>query len=237
MSLLLAAAVAGAGAIIGSAVSAWSQQRTNESQERLQNATNDTSIELANTAHQREIADLKAAGLNPVLSAGGSGAATPTLGTAQVQNPMPNMGELAVQTANAMSTAKQTQATSALNKTQAEKTAVETAYTPQLAKAEIAKNLAEAKQATSVKQYNDIMGQVNQMVGDAQTEKALAEAGLIKKDTKGRITFNAINAGANALNGVANVMGATKGMGFNPMTINSNSARSYNYNYGNFTLQ
>ena len=58
------------GGAISSAISAWN----NRQQLKFAKEAAEQQINLANTAHQREVRDLRAAGLNPILSAQGNGA-------------------------------------------------------------------------------------------------------------------------------------------------------------------
>jgi len=78
--IMIGELITGASNIIGGLIGAHAQKESGNQAAQIQRETNAMQIDLANTAHQREIADLKAAGLNPLLSGtGGQGASTPTL--------------------------------------------------------------------------------------------------------------------------------------------------------------
>lgn len=148
---LIPSLITGGASLIGGAMQ-------NSSAKSIATNNNAASIELANTAHQREVRDMMAAGLNPILSAGGKGAATPSMQAAPVQNIVPAAVQAALQTATAKAqidnlreTNEQIKAQTKLVKSQERKTTAEADHfidnMPQLSK-QLMANAASA-QATA----------------------------------------------------------------------------------------
>lgn len=79
---LLGGVIGGVGSLLSSGMNLYSASQNRKWMEHM-----------SNTAHQREVADLRAAGLNPILSATRmGGASTPSSPPAQVSNPLEAVG-------------------------------------------------------------------------------------------------------------------------------------------------
>lgn len=97
-AVLGAGFLSAAGSVYANAINSATQYKINQDNMGLQYAinmdqieaarmNNETAIELSNTAHQREVRDLRDANLNPILSAGGNGSAVPSLDTPGLSSP------------------------------------------------------------------------------------------------------------------------------------------------------
>lgn len=172
---------------------------------KWQNYWNDKSIELANTAHQREVADLKAAGLNPILSAHTTGSATPGLTAPQVQNEMP--GGYLAQAQQVMSIiqggaqAKNLSTNSGLQQAQIAKTNADTAQTNlntaitnQMAPSTIQSAKENVKE--SIKRQQKLNEETKAIKGGIGSKYLGTEPGKIVKDAATEIKKQANKKGA-----------------------------------------
>lgn len=140
------------GAIIGGLASAYGQYRANKE-------TRNYLTKMSGTAHQRQMADLKAAGINPILAGRLGGASTPSYQAG-------NIGSAAVQGYGQVSSAQQAQAQAKLSGAQTRLTNINADIAESSPKAVVSKIINAIEKGAVGKDVRGAYGDIARITSD-----------------------------------------------------------------------
>lgn len=169
MSWYQAAAQIGSGLLSRSG-----QSEANKTNIKLQKEQLAWQERMSNTAHQRQVADLQAAGLNPMLSVSGTGASTPNVAPARVENVEEDAAKYYSAAAASAAALKKTEAETKLIDEQAE--SIRSMRDPKVenVRSGTARNIAEQ----SLAEQRLVTERLQGPKVEADTKAAVAQAGV-----------------------------------------------------------